>query len=269
MVANAASAASRAVRRDRLVVLAALCLLTVLAWVYLWIDTGRIVHMSAAGDVMAPAAAVRVWDIGPLALTFVMWAVMMVGMMVPSAAPAILVYTTIVTRRRDSAPAHGAVWIFTGGYLAVWAAFSLGATLLQATLVYERLLRMPAMDSANLALTGVLLVVAGLYQWSPLKDVCLRKCRSPFRFFMFRWRSGLLGAFRMGAEHGLICVGCCWTLMLLLFTAGVMNLFWVAVIAGFVLLEKLAPGGRLLGRLAGVALGLIGVGIFVAGVWAY
>ncbi len=249
--------------------IAALCGLTVLAWVYLWVDAGRMAHMSATDSVTATVAAARVWDPGPLALTFVMWAVMMVGMMVPSAAPAILVYSAIATQRRDSAPGRVAVWVFTGGYLAVWTAFSLGATLLQAALAYERLLRMPAMESASLVLTGVLFVVAGLYQWSPLKHACLRKCRSPLRLFMFRWRSGVAGAFRMGAEHGLICVGCCWALMLLLFTAGVMNLTWVAVIAGFVLLEKLAPGGRLFGRLAGAALGLVGAGILVAGVWPY
>jgi predicted metal-binding membrane protein len=119
------------------------------------------------------------------------------------------------------------------------------------------------MASGNKGLSAAVLVAGGIYQWLPIKEVCLRKCRNPLQFFIARWHSGLGGAFRMGAESGAYCVGCCWVLMLLLFVAGVMNLLWVALIAGFVLVEKLVPAGRLTSRLAGVALTLSGVALLI------
>ena len=142
----------------------------------------------------------------------------------------------------------------------MWTAFSLAAAVLQVALEHLRLVT-PMAVSASPWLTGALLIAAGVYQFLPIKDICLQKCRAPLQFFMFRWRPGTAGALRMGAEHGAFCVGCCWVLMLLLFTAGVMNLAWVAVVAGFVLIEKLFPAGPLVGRIAGASLIAAGIAV--------
>ena len=150
-----------------------------------------------------------------------------------------------------------AVWVFASGYLAVWTGFSLLAALLQVGLEQAALLT-PMMVSASRSLSAAVLIAAGIYQWLPLKAACLSRCRNPLEFFVTRWRTGAGGAFRMGAEHGLFCVGCCWMLMLLLFVAGVMNLLWVALIAGFVFVEKLLPAGKFASRFAGAALVLSG-----------
>jgi predicted metal-binding membrane protein len=190
-----------------------------------------------------------------------MWTVMMAGMMLPSALPATLLYGSMVRGNRDAV--LPATWMFAGGYLAVWTGFALAATLLQAALEASGLLT-PAMASASRWLTGGLLVLAGIYQWLPLKDACLGKCRAPLQFFLFHWRPGPAGAFRMGAEHGVNCVGCCWALMLLLFFGGVMSLLWIAAITAFVLLEKLAPYGVQGGRLSGLALALAGIWVLVS-----
>jgi predicted metal-binding membrane protein len=251
-------------RRNRLVALASLLTLASLAWLYLWIEAGRMDAMFAGGGAMVSAAAdANPWQAWSLLLTFLMWSVMMVGMMLPSAAPAVLLYGSLVRKNRAAGSALPSAWVFTAGYLAVWTAFSLAATLLQAALEAARLLT-PMMVSANAWLSGGLLIAAGVYQWLPVKDACLEKCRAPLQFFLFRWRPGAWGALRMGAEHGAFCVGCCWALMLLLFTAGVMNLLWVALIAGFVLVEKVLPSGRLIGRWAGIGLMAAGGGMILA-----
>jgi predicted metal-binding membrane protein len=242
-------------RRERVVVVASLLGLAALAWAWLLTEAGRQHAMSGMGAMDGMAGMAAPASI-PLALTFLMWAVMMAGMMLPSALPATLLYGSMVRRNQDAV--LPATWMFAGGYLAVWAGFALAATLLQTALDASGLLT-PAMASASRWLTGALLLLAGIYQWLPLKDACLGRCRAPLQFFLFHWRPGPAGAFRMGAEHGVICVGCCWALMLLLFAVGVMNLLWVALIAGFILIEKLFPGGRLVGRLAGAALALAGI----------
>ncbi len=156
-----------------------------------------------------------------------------------------------------------AVWVFTSGYLAVWTVFSAAATALQ-TVLAEALLLTPMMVSSSRGLSAAILVAAGIYQWLPVKEVCLRKCRQPMEFLVTHWRSGTGGALRMGAEHGMYCVGCCWMLMLLLFVAGVMNLVWIAAIAAFVFVEKLLPAGRFATGFAGVALVLSGVYLLLA-----
>jgi predicted metal-binding membrane protein len=182
-----------------------------------------------------------------------MWAVMMVGMMLPSAAPAILFYGALVRKNRSRGSVLPATWIFVAGYLCVWTGFSLAAALLQVLLL-EAALVTPMVVSTSTLLSAGILVAAGVYQWLPLKEVCLRSCRHPLELFTMRWRAGALGAWRMGLEHGLYCLGCCWMLMLLLFVAGAMDLLWVALIAAFVLAEKLLPGARYVSRLAGAGL---------------
>jgi predicted metal-binding membrane protein len=261
---------ARDVRRDRFLALASLLAIAALAWFYLWIEAGRMDGMSGSAGAMDGARAsgtskAQAWSAGSLLLTFVMWSVMMVGMMLPSAAPAILLYGSMVRKNRGRGSSLPSTWLFTAGYLAVWTMFSLAATGLQVALEAGRLLT-PMMVSASAWFSGGLLVVAGVYQWLPIKDACLEKCRAPLQFFLFRWRPGTAGAFRMGTEHGLFCLGCCWALMLLLFTAGVMNLLWVALIAGLVFIEKLVPKGRLIGRLAGIGLAAVGGGIMLANI---
>ncbi|HKK13772.1 MAG TPA: DUF2182 domain-containing protein [Gammaproteobacteria bacterium] len=249
--------------RERFVTLAALAALASLSWLYLWTEASRMAAMPATGMMDMPGSA-SPWNSDSLLLTFVMWAVMMVGMMLPSAAPAILLYGSIAKKNRADGSILPATWVFASGYLFVWTLFSVAATVLQAAFQETRLLT-PAMASASTWLSGVLLVAAGVYQWLPVKGACLEKCRSPLQLFLFHWRPGTAGAFRMGVEHGWFCVGCCWALMLLLFAAGVMNLLWVAVIAGFVLIEKVLPGGTLIGRLGGIGLALTGAGVIIAG----
>jgi predicted metal-binding membrane protein len=242
------------VRHDRRVVAASLVLIVALAWLYLWRDAAMMADMA---DMPMPAA-------GSFGMTFVMWAVMMVGMMLPSAAPAILLYAAMVRRNGERGTVLPAVWIFTGGYLAVWAAFSLAAALLQLALEHAALLT-PQMSAANNVLGAAILLVAGVYQWLPIKNVCLSRCRNPLQFFVTRWRSGALGAWRMGIDHGTYCIGCCWALMLLLFVAGVMNLLWVALIAAFVFVEKLLPAARFTSHFAGGALIVAAVALLLAG----
>ena len=266
MIAEALNAG--VLRREKLLALSSLLAVAALAWVYLWFDAPRMSSMpmdTGAVAGMAMASAPDVWNIGWLLLTFLMWSIMMVGMMLPSAAPAVLLYGSMASKNRERGVALPSVWIFTAGYLVIWTGFSLAATLLQAGLHTATLLT-PMMVSDSAWLTGGLLITAGVYQWLPVKEACLQRCRAPVQFFLFRWRPGAAGAFRMGTEHGLFCVGCCWALMLLLFTAGVMNLLWVALIAGLVFIEKLVPAGRLIGRLAGIGLAAAGGGMMLANI---
>ena len=200
----------------------------------------------------------------PFALVVVMWIVMMAGMMLPSAAPTVLLYGSMVRKNAERGTALPSVWIFVGGYVLVWAAFGLAAALVQSALQQAGLLT-PMMELAHPRLTGALLIAVGLYQWTPLKDACLAKCRTPVQFLMTHWKEGRAGALRMGMAHGAYCVGCCWALMLLLFVVGVMNLVWVALIAAFVFVEKLLPAGRLTARFAGVALIVVGLGVAALG----
>jgi len=182
-----------------------------------------------------------------------MWWVMMIGMMVPSAAPMVLLFGG-VTRRRlpDERPALR-VALFVAGYLAAWAAFSAAAASVQWALTTMGLVS--SMELTATRRVGALVIaLAGVYQLVPLKNLCLRHCRSPAEFLSSHWRAGSAGAWRMGIAHGAFCVGCCWLLMGLLFFAGVMNLLWVAALGAFVLLEKVVPRGEWLARASGVTL---------------
>jgi len=204
---------------------------------------------------------------GPITvlLLFVMWSVMMIAMMVPSAAPMILAFVTVNQRRQAANRPFVPVAIFLFGYLAVWTAFSAVATLGEWGL-HQAALLSTTMTATSTALNGGLLIAAGIFQWTPMKRACLKGCRSPLSFLMSEWRDGKAGAFVMGLRHGAYCVGCCWFLMALLFVAGVMNLLWVAVIALFVMAEKISPKGELLARVAGVALVIAGAAL-LAHLW--
>ncbi len=237
--------------RDRVIVLSGLVAITALSWAYVYSLASDTQNMDVPTEMAMPR--MQAWGVTDFALTFVMWAVMMVAMMTPSAAPMILMFAGVNRRRRKQQVSYVPTSVFLLGYLAVWVAFSVLAALAQWGLHAVSLLS-PTMASTSPVLGGVLLLVAGIYQWTPLKHACLSKCRSPLGFVLNEWREGRWGAFLMGLKHGVYCTGCCWSLMALLFVAGVMNLLWVAAIAGFILLEKVAPGGQRLGKVAGVLL---------------
>jgi predicted metal-binding membrane protein len=198
------------------------------------------------------------WDVPHLLALWTMWAVMMTGMMIPSASPMVLLYGAAI-RRTAPREAGKQVYALAAGYLAAWSAFSLGATALQRLLA-SWLLISPMMEAANSRVSATLLLVAGVYQLTPLKHACLRTCQSPLGFLMGRWRNGWSGAFRMGVEHGVLCVGCCWALMLLLFAGGVMNLAVIATLTAFVAFEKLVPLRRIATTISGALL-------IAAGLW--
>jgi predicted metal-binding membrane protein len=202
------------------------------------------------------------WDLRYSALIFAMWFVMMIGMMVPSAAPAILLYAVVLRNSPGADRPTARTYAFAGGYLLAWAGFSIAATLLQWLLAKAALLS-PMMVSASPWLGAALLIVAGAYQFTPLKRACLEHCRGAVDFLTQNFRPGIGGALRIGAHHGLYCVGCCWALMLLLFFGGVMSLLWIAAITIFVLLEKLAPPGVQAGRLSGALLIVAGVALLL------
>ncbi len=276
-------------RRDRVIVAFSLLALTGITWLYiLWLAVGMdsMAVIPASGDGMSTDMAMdmgtgggmdmdmtadamasmgdttlRQWSASTFAYAFVMWAVMMIGMMTPSAAPMILLYARVGRQAaRDNKP-FAATGFFAGGYLSAWALFAALATSGQ-WLLEEALLLTPMLASASRGLSAVILISVGLFQWTPLKDACLRQCQAPFLFIQnhggFRRDAG--GACRLGLLHGLYCVGCCWALMALLFIGGVMNVLWIAAIAIFVLAEKIVPGGRLLSRIAGAL-------IVMAGLW--
>jgi predicted metal-binding membrane protein len=236
--------------RDQAVAKAVLCCVTVVAWTYLLVGAGM--DMDHAGMSLTEPMAMA-WSLGFATAVFAMWAVMMVAMMLPSAAPMILLFDTISLRRNEQGERAVATSVFTGGYLIVWISFAAAATLLQYGLEQTLVMSM-AMRTTSSLLAGGILICAGIYQLTPLKQACLRHCRSPLDFVVTRWRKGTRGAFIMGCEHGAYCLGCCWVLMALLFVGGVMNLLWIAALSLYVLAEKVLPATHWLSRLAGALL---------------
>jgi predicted metal-binding membrane protein len=242
---------------QRLAIVAALAALVVLSWLFLFDEAARMAAMDHA-MVMPPK--------GPadLVLLLAMWWIMMIGMMLPSAAPMIMTFATINRGRRSRGQPYTPTALFTAGYLLAWGGFSIAATLVQWMLELASLLAPMAMKTTSPLLGGVLFIAAGLYQFTPLKRVCLTSCRSPFDFVINHWRDGAGGALRMGIAHGLYCLGCCWILMVLLFAVGAMNLVWVAALAAVVLIEKLFPAGDWIGRIGGLLLIAWGVRLLIA-----
>ena len=254
-----------ALRRDRYIVLAGLAAITLLAWAYLVYLAPDMSGMDSVDELGNMALAGMSMGFGPVSivLMFLMWAVMMVGMMVPSAAPMILAFAGINRRRRENGNPYVPTMVFLSGYLLVWVGFSAAATLAQFALIFA-ILGYPVVAGAGPVIGGVLLLAAGAFQLSPLKNVCLRHCRTPMGFITNDWREGRRGALLMGLHHGAYCLGCCWALMGLLFLLGVMNLLWIAALTIAVLVEKAVPGGPLLARIAGA--GMIAAGsLMIAG----
>lgn len=250
-----ASVVEKLLKNDRRVILASLVILALLGWVYLLDAASQMSNMDNMVS-MAGMNALQPWTTTDALLMFIMWVVMMISMMIPSATPVILLYARVYRRSQANAAPYAPTGAFFAGYMTVWVVFSVTATVLQWGLEQAALLS-PALVSTSPVLGGAILIVAGIYQWNPYKNTCLHHCRSPIEFLSTRWRSGVRGAYRMGLEHGAYCLGCCWALMILLFVGGVMNLVWVAAIAVFVLVEKVASFGTIVSR--------ISAGLFVAG----
>jgi predicted metal-binding membrane protein len=233
-VSSAPDPTSKLLSHDRAIVAGGMASLVALSWLYLFSGAGM--------DAGMPAMRTP-----PLGALVVMWWLMMLAMMLPSAAPAILLYGRVREIRGDDS-AVAPTWIFLGAYLAAWLLFSIAAASAQYALIG------PSMALDGAWATSGLMIVAGLYQLSPLKSSCLSQCRAPAQFLSRHWRSGTRGALRLGVIHGAYCVGCCWMLMALLFVGGVMNFAWIAGLTLIVGVEKLVPRGDLIGRVAGVAL---------------
>jgi predicted metal-binding membrane protein len=239
-------------RRQRLIVGGCLAAIIVLSWLYLFRSKASMPGMDMT-SMPGMAMPELHWGAVTLFLLFMMWSVMMVAMMTPSAAPMILAFVGLNQRRQAACRPFAPVSIFLAGYFVVWTGYSALATLAQWGL-HQAALLSPAMAATSPLLNGGLLLAAGIFQWTPLKRSCLRGCRSPLNFLMSEWREGAGGAFAMGLRHGAYCIGCCWVLMALLFVAGVMNLLWVAAIATFVLAEKVLPRGELVSHFGGIVM---------------
>jgi len=207
---------------------------------------------------MEPAAQ---WNEIDIAMLFIMWAVMMAGMMLPTVVPVVLLVDRVNHQRKQRRSPYTHTLYFILGYLLVWAFYSFLITLLQWWLHLLAMLS-PMMVSANTVFSSLLLIIAGLYQWSPLKLRCLQVCRSPLSIITTQWREGITGAILMGIKHGQFCLGCCWFLMALLFVAGVMNLKWILILTLLVMAEKILPRAEVLSKIIGVV--LIGLGLFIA-----
>jgi len=228
----------RIAKHDRAIVGGALSILVLLAWLYT-------IRASISMQFMGAE------------YMFAMWAVMMVAMMTPSAAPMVFAFSQVTRSRQGTERAQGTALAFLFGYLALWSGFSVLATAAHTILVRAMLVSSMGV-STNRHLSAALLIAAGLYQFSPWKNICLSKCRAPLGFLLTEWRDGAYGAFVMGLRHGLYCAGCCWLIMAALFVAGVMNLAWIAALTLIVLAERALPYGEMVSKLLGVAAVLAG-----------
>lgn len=240
--------------------IAAVAMLIALAWAYTirlaW-DTSPM-----AGAVTMPN--IMPWSAADFGFMFAMWAVMMVAMMLPSATPMILLFDRVRAKRAIDGRPYVPTMAFVGGYLLTWIGFSLIATILNWGLHLGGALS-SMMGRTSPILGGMLLIGAGIFQWTSLKRACLEHCRSPIGFLMAHWREGLIGTARMGLHHGTYCLGCCWMLMLLLFVLGVMNLPWVAALTVAVLAEKVLPRGEGVSRFFGVVFAVWGCWLIATG----
>jgi predicted metal-binding membrane protein len=258
-------------RRDLIAISASLVGIVAVAWWYLLSLSSEmgspLAHGMPVGDAttavdVMPGMSVPVWNFAYFAAMFLMWAVMMVGMMLPSVAPTVLIYSLVAKQAAKKGSPVAPTGAFVSGYLAVWIGFSLVATTGQYLLDRASLLTEMMASNSNV-LGGGLLLVAGGWQLAPLKDQCLQHCRSPFEFISQNWQRGLSGAVRMGVKHGIYCLGCCWAIMALLFVGGVMNLLWIAALSIFVLLEKILPGAGNSRRITGTAMIVVGIVVLI------
>ena len=251
-------------RRDRHVAIGSLLLVTGPAWAYVLggtaipaLEQGMAMTDGHGHTMPMPIA----WTLSYAMLMALMWWIMMIAMMVPGAAPMILLFAAISRKHEARSDPFVPTGIFLAAYLVVWGAFSLIATGLQWVL--DTAGHLSAMAVTNAMLGGSILVAAGVYQLTPMKQACLRRCRGPVQFLTERWQPGAAGVFRMGLAHGLYCLGCCWFLMALLFFGGIVNVLWIAGLAIYVLFEKSVPAGHWLARAVGALLAVAGTLVLV------
>lgn len=248
-------------KKDRLIVVAALVALCVLSWLYIIYLYRQMYPMNMDAIFFAMPMTPQ-WSWTDFVLLFLMWVVMMIAMMTPSVAPLVLIFAMMNRQRKQHQNPFVPSGYLLSGYFLVWTAFSLFATLLQWLLQQVSLLN-PEMKTTSKILGAIILISAGVFQFTPLKNTCLQHCRTPINFITHHWREGKLGALRMGMENGLYCLGCCWILMILLFVSGIMNLLWIAIIALFVLIEKVFPAAKVVSSVAGIALIVYGIIILI------
>ncbi len=227
-------------QQDKKIVVAGLFTVAAIGWLYIFYMTWAMHNMHVIDMWMPPRGGTYAWTTWDFFMLFLMWLTMMLAMMTPTAAPMVLMFATVNKQKRLKRQAHASTFIFLAGYLVAWAIFSVAASAIQWYLHASGLLN-PMMNSRSYLMSSGILILAGLYQWTPMKDICLRQCRTPLGFLMAAWQDGNWGACRMGLYHGVFCVGCCWALMAILFAVGVMNMLWVILITIFVLLEKVLP----------------------------
>jgi len=255
-------------KHDRAIVLAALTGIALVAWLYMWHEARRMDQTGVCcclGMAMS-GPDVQAWSMASILPLFAMWAEMMVAMMIPSAVPTILTFALVNRKRRERERPYVLTGIFALGYFLVWTAFSLAAALLQWYLHGVALIS-PMMESTSPLFGGLLLIGAGIFQWSPAKRSCLQHCRSPLQFLLGNWHEGYGGALWMGIKHGAYCAVCCWMLMVILFVAGVMNMIWVAAITLLVVIEKMSPSSWRTDRVAGVLLIAWGTWMLTRAAW--
>jgi predicted metal-binding membrane protein len=269
MMTKTGTALESLLKRENAIVFVALLVLTLLAWLVLLAGAGSGMDPAAMSGwwlpLTLPAGESWTWTPSYWLIAFLMWAVMMVAMMLPSAAPVLLLYAMVLRHAESqgrSSTHPAALAAFTSGYLTLWTLFGAVAVVIQFGLEKAGLMSV-MMNSRSTVLSGTLLISAGLYQLSPLKAACLKHCRGPAAFLSAHWRPGVAGAWRMGLLHGAYCVGCCAVLMLLLFVGGVMNLVWIAGLTLFVAFEKFAPFGEAMSKAAAAALMVCG-GLLIA-----
>lgn len=236
-------------KRDRAIVISGIAGVSVVAWAYMFYLALGMKNMEMGIKMSMPQ--MQAWGAVDFVLMFVMWSVMMVAMMVPSATPMILMFAAINRKHREQQNPFVPTGVFLLGYLVAWVWYSALAAVSQWVLHATALLS-PTMVSTSPILGGMLLLTAGIFQFTPLKYACLTRCRSPLGFLLNEWREGARGAFIMGLRNGNYCVVCCWALMSLMFVVGAMSLLWMALIAAFVMVEKVAPGGRWVSRISGI-----------------
>lgn len=239
----------RMLSRDTWMTAGCLAAISALSWVWL-------IHMASDPAMMAamvidnalrssgPISIIQMWSWAYFGSMFAMWVLMMVAMMLPSAAPMILLYARMsrtANTQNNQSRRLTPTFLFAGAYLFIWALYSLGATVAQWGLVTSGVVGEMSLAFNNKHVAAALLLAAGLYQITPVKRICLDRCRSPLFFLMRFWRPGIAGGLRLGMAHGAYCLGCCWLLMALLFVGGAMNLVWVAILSGIVIAEKLMP----------------------------
>jgi predicted metal-binding membrane protein len=248
-------------KRDRSVIITGLVLITILSWLYIIYLYRQMVVMDMSAVFFAMPMTQH-WTVTDFALLFLMWLVMMIAMMTPSVSPLILIFAMINRKKKQQQDPFVYTGYLLAGYFLVWGGFSLLATLLQWLLQQASLLN-PGMKTTSRILGSIILIAAGIFQFSRLKKACLSNCRTPIDFIHRNWKEGKRGALKMGIENGINCLGCCWVLMALLFFSGIMNLLWIALIAVFVLIEKTMPQPKWISSVAGIALITYGIIVLI------